>query len=103
MEPGMMARDFFGALVIAVIYCALFLAVFWIGIEGPPGPLQKIVTVVVAILSFPLISLFLYLASPALSIGDVIRLAVLNGLLWGSAIVWAHRKLLNRLGRTRLF
>ena len=101
----MLVRDLFGALVIAVIYFAVFMAVFWIAMalgEGPPGPSEKIATVVVAILSFPVISPFLYLDWLALSIGDIIRLAFLNGLLWGSFIVWVHRKLLNRTGRTRL-
>jgi hypothetical protein len=104
----MIARDLFGALVIAAIYFAVFMAFFWIAMvlgEGPPGRLERIVTAVVAILSFPSISPFLYVDSLTSAIADqatLIRLAILNGLLWGFFIVWVRRKLLNRLGQTRL-
>jgi hypothetical protein len=110
VEPVMMVRDVFGALVIAVIYCALFMAVLWIAMalgDGPHGTLQRIVIVVLAILSFPLIAPFLYFdwLSPLAAqdfVGAMIRFAFLNGLIWGFIIVWVHRKLLKRLGRTRL-
>jgi hypothetical protein len=109
MEPAMMARDLFGIAVITVIYCAVFLALFWIAMAAGEGhgPLATLSAGTVAILSFPLISPFLYFDSFFRVIAQepvraLIRLAFLNGLLWGSFIVWAHRKMLKRLGRTRL-
>jgi hypothetical protein len=108
----MIARDAFGAIVIALVYCAVFMAVFWVVMtlgdsSGTQGPLQRFAAAVLAVLGFPVISPFLYFnwfSRLMLHefLGAMIRLAFLNGLLWGVVLVWAHRKLLNRLGRTRL-
>jgi hypothetical protein len=104
----MMARDLFGIAVITVIYCAVFMAVLWIAMAGEGhGPMTTLSAVTVAILSFPLITPFLYLDSffPIIAhepVRALIRLAFLNGLLWGALIVWVHRKILNRIGKTRL-
>jgi hypothetical protein len=102
-----MARDIFGVALFTVIYVVVFMAVLWLAMvagEGH-GPLATLSAVAFAILSFPLVTPFLYMDSLGSAIGDVstiIRLAILNGLFWGCFLAWVRRRLLNRLGRTRL-
>jgi hypothetical protein len=106
-----MARDLFGIALFIVIYVTVFMAVFGIVMaagdsSGQSRALERIAAVVVAILSFPLISPFLYigaLSSAIVDVGTVLRLAILNGLFWGFLLASVRRKLLKRSGRTRLF
>jgi hypothetical protein len=103
-----MARNIFGVALFTVIYVVVFMAVLWIAMAAGEGngPLATLSAVAFAILSFPLVTPFLYIDSLGSAIGDVptvIRLAILNGLLWGCYLAWVRRKMLKRLGKTRLF
>src|ERR1700756_1537984 len=99
-----MARNILGVAVFTLVYVAVFMAVFWIAVaaddsSGQNRALAKIAAVVVAILSFPLIALFLYVGALSSAIGDVptiLRLAILNGLFWGVLLALLRRKLLKR-------